>query len=180
MRSRIFAFLAVMATCPIGVAQTNSALAGGTEIAAAAQHDSLVEEFDQRRDAAADIKAAISEAQRTHRRILLYVGGDWCPYCLQMQDLFRRNPDLLELRDSQFITVPVAYGYGNDKSAALSPYGKVLGIPHFFVLESDGTLLQSQHVVELRENGRYDKEKVKQFLSRWSRAEDDAASRPGK
>ena len=135
-------------------------------------------EFDERRDVAADIKTAISEAQRTHKRILLYVGGDWCPYCLQMQYLFGRNPDLLELRDSQFITVPVAYGYGENRSAALSPYGKVLGIPHFFVLESDGTLLQSQHVVELRENGQYDREKIKDFLNRWSRAEERARSEP--
>jgi thiol:disulfide interchange protein len=137
---------------------------------------SPTQQFDEKRDVAADVQAAISEARRTHKRIILYVGGDWCMYCGQMHELFRKNSDLVQLRDSAFITVPVAYGYGKkDQDQVLAPYTKVLGIPHFFVLDSDGTLLHSQHVVELRENGDYDATKMRDFLNRWSGGEKKAS-----
>jgi hypothetical protein len=44
----------------------------------------------------------------------------------------------------------------------------MVGIPHFFVLEKDGTLLYSQHVVELRKDGQYNPGKMWEFLVKWS------------
>lgn len=124
--------------------------------------------FGEHRDAAADIHAAIAEAQRTHKRIILYLGGDWCPYCAQLSSLFHADPTLLQLRDASFITVYVYYGPGNHNDQALSSYGKFLGIPHYFVLDSDGALLHSQHLLDLRANGTYSPDKMKQFLSQWA------------
>ena len=128
----------------------------------------VVHKFDAKRDAAADIQAAIKEAQRTGKRIILDVGGDWCSYCHQMDELFQKYPDLLQLRDSNFITVAVYFGSNNKNEPVLSQYSKLLGIPHFFVLEKDGSLLYSQHVVELRADGRYDPEKMRGFFTRWA------------
>lgn len=127
-----------------------------------------VQKFDPKRDASADIQAAIKEAEKTGKRIILDVGGDWCSYCQQMDELFQQHPDLLQLRDRNFITVAVYYGSGNQNEQVLSRYSKLLGIPHFFVLAKDGALLYSQHVVELRTGGRYDAGKMKEFLTKWS------------
>ena len=77
-------------------------------------------------------------------------------------------PTLRELRDNRFITVLIYYGTDNKNQHALSRYSKILGVPHFFVLEKDGTLLYSQHVLDLRSNGRYDPQKMKDFLVKWS------------
>ncbi|PYV79887.1 MAG: hypothetical protein DMG93_20110 [Acidobacteria bacterium] len=127
-----------------------------------------VHNFDPKRDATADIQAAMIEAQRTGKRIILDVGGDWCQYCHQMDQFFNENPTLRELRDNRFITVLIYYGTDNKNQHALSRYSKILGVPHFFVLEKDGTLLYSQHVLDLRSNGRYDPQKMKDFLVKWS------------
>ena len=53
-----------------------------------------VHNFDPKRDATADIQAAMIEAQRTGKRIILDVGGDWCQYCHQMDQFFNENPTL--------------------------------------------------------------------------------------
>ncbi len=127
-----------------------------------------VHTFDSKRDAAADIQAAIQAAQKTNKRILLDVGGDWCAYCYQMDEFLQQHSDLRQLRDRNFITVAVYFGSDNKNEQVLSHYSKLLGIPHFFVLDKDGTLLFSQHVIELREGGKYDQEKMKAFLTRWS------------
>jgi len=127
-----------------------------------------VHKFDPKRDAAADIQAAIKQAQKTGKRIILDVGGDWCSYCHQMDEFFQQHPDLLQMRDRNFITVAVYFGKDNKNEQVLSQYSKLLGIPHFFVLEKDGTLLYSQHVVELRAGGNYNPEKMRDFLAAWS------------
>jgi hypothetical protein len=88
-----------------------------------------------------------------------------------MDELFQKYPDLTQLRESRFITVAVQYGTGSIHDQALSPYPHVLGIPHFYLLESDGTLLHSRHVVDLREDGAYSPSKLKDFFTQWARPE---------
>lgn len=127
-----------------------------------------VHKFDSKRDSAADIRAAVAEAQRTGKRIILDIGGDWCQYCHEMDKLLEDHPDILALRDKNFIAVAIYYGDDNKNPQVLSHYSKVLGIPHFFVLEKDGSLLHSQHLLDLRTNGKYDPAKVKEFFLKWS------------
>jgi thioredoxin-related protein len=168
MRLQITALLFASMAWPSCFAQTSNTT---TPPANATRQESPyvpVHEFDSKRDAAADIRAAVAEARRTRKRIILYIGGLWCPYCHQMDELFQKNPDLLQLRETRFITVTVHYGSGNNNDQALSAYTKVLGVPHFFVLESDGTLLHSQHVLDLRADGAYSPAKIKEFLKRWA------------
>jgi hypothetical protein len=136
-----------------------------------------VTKFDAKRDAAADITAATAEAQRTRRRIILYVGGPWCPYCDQLETLFQKNPELRQFRDAHFITVPIYTGSDKNNARALAPYTPVLGIPHFFILDIDGTQLHSQHMVELRANGDYSPSKMQELLTRWVTADNVALSK---
>jgi len=93
-----------------------------------------VRKFDPKRDAAADIQAAIAEAQKTGKRVILDIGGDWCQYCHQMDQFFQDHPDVFQLREKNFVTVLIFYSSDNKNEKALSRYSKVLGIPHFFVL----------------------------------------------
>ena len=169
MRYHITAFLLVCISWVSCGAQSNDGPATKAEVAVASSVYVPVHAFDAKRNAAADIRAAILEAQRTHKRVLLYVGADWCMYCDQMNHLFGNNPGLLELRDSRFVTVKVYYGPDQDNAQALSPYTKLLGIPHLLVLVSDGALLHSQHVLDLRANGEYSPAKFRNFLQRWAR-----------
>ena len=129
-----------------------------------------VHTYNSARDARADIAAAIAEAQRTGTRILLDIGGDWCPWCHTLDQFFQQHPDVLQLRDTNFVVVNIYYGSDNKNEKALSRYSKVLGIPHFLVLDKDGTLLHSQHVLDLKTNGDYSAIKMKEFLMKWSPA----------
>ena len=127
-----------------------------------------VRAFNPSRNAAQDIEQAVAEAQRTGKRIILEIGGDWCPWCHALDQFFQGHHDLLELRDDNFIVVPIYYDSENKNEQALSKYSKILGIPHMFVLEKDGTLLHSQHVVELETSNSYEAEKIREFLTKWS------------
>lgn len=168
MRPGIIAIAFALIAGPLCFAQT-----GGATVAPTAAGDSEtayvpVHTFDAKRDASADIQAAIAEARRSGKRIILYLGGDWCAYCGQMSKFFARNPDLVRLRDENFVTVYVYYGGESHDEKALAAYGKFVGIPHYFVLASDGRLLHSEHLLDLRAKGDYSAAKMKDFLAEWA------------
>lgn len=124
--------------------------------------------FNPAQDAASDLRAALLDARRSGRRVLLDVGGDWCVYCLQLEEFFRTNRDLAALRDRSFVTVHVYFGDTRQTARILAGLPPVLGIPHFYVLDDTGALLHSQHVTELREGPGYSATKIATFLKVWA------------
>jgi thioredoxin-related protein len=124
--------------------------------------------FDPGRDAAKDIQDATVEAQRTGRRILLDVGGEWCIWCRRLDSLFVASKDLAETVHKEFVVVKVNYSKENKNEAVLSRYPKIPGYPHLFVLDSGGKLLHSQDTSELESGNHHDHDKVMAFLKKWA------------
>jgi thiol:disulfide interchange protein len=127
-----------------------------------------VHEYDPQRDAAADIERAVAEAKRTKKHVLLEVGGKWCVWCRIMDAYFEANPDVLKLREDNFVTVKVNFSPENENKEVLSKYGEIAGYPHLFVLDAEGKLLQSQGTGVLEAGKSYDKERFVSFLRKWS------------
>jgi thioredoxin-related protein len=128
-----------------------------------------VHEYDPKRDAAKDIQAAVDEANRTGRRVLLEVGGTWCSWCRTLDRYFADRPELTDLRDQNFVMVKINWSPENKNEAVLSRYPKIKGYPHIFVLDRDGKLLHSQDTGELEDGKSYSLEKMTAFLNRWKR-----------
>jgi len=127
-----------------------------------------VADYDPQRDAAADIEQAVAEAKRAKKNVLLEVGGKWCVWCRIMDAYFESNPDVLKLREDNFVTVKINFSPENENKAVLSKYGEIPGYPHIFVLDAKGKLIQSQGTGELEAGRSYDKEKFVGFLKKWS------------
>ncbi|MBA3239641.1 MAG: thioredoxin family protein [Acidobacteria bacterium] len=127
-----------------------------------------VHEYDPQRDAAADIERAVAEAKRAKKNVLLEVGGKWCVWCRIMDAYFEANPDVLKLREDNFVTVKINFSPENENKTVLSKYGEIPGYPHLFVLDAKGKLIQSQGTGELEAGRSYDKEKFVGFLKKWS------------
>jgi thioredoxin-related protein len=128
----------------------------------------LPERFDPARDAAADIRSAIGEAQRTGKRVLLDVGGEWCVWCRRLDTLFATKTSLKEYRERHYVTVKVNYSRENKNEAVLGAYPKIPGYPHLFVLDAAGKLLHSQDTGALESGKGHDPEKVMAFLRKWA------------
>lgn len=127
-----------------------------------------VHTYDPARNADQDIKDAVAEAGRTGKRVLLEVGGEWCIWCHHMDEFFEKHPELLTLRETNFIMVKINYSDENKNEQVLSRYPEVKGYPHIFVLEQDGKLLQSQDTGKLEEGKSYNLDKFTAFLKEWS------------
>jgi thioredoxin-related protein len=143
-------------------------LDGGSQIAGQSKQYIPVTKYDPKRNAAEDIQDAIKEAQRTNKRILLEVGGEWCSWCHTLDRFFDANPDLLVLREKNFITVKINFSEENENKEVLSRYDAIPGYPHIFVLDSDGKFLLSQGTSVLESGKSYDLERLTAFLTKWA------------
>lgn len=123
--------------------------------------------FDPTRDSAKDLEAAKVEARKSHRFILLDVGGNWCSWCRLMDKWFKERPAIREARDKVFVVVPVNFSPENKNEAFLGQYPKVDGYPHFFILDADGKLLKDQSTGVLEDGRGYSEAKMRAFISTW-------------
>jgi thioredoxin-related protein len=127
-----------------------------------------VTQYDPKRNADQDIQDAIAEAKRTNKRILLEVGGEWCSWCHRLDEFFAARPELLELRDKNYVTVKINFSEENPNKEVLSRYDPIPGYPHIFVLDSDGKLVWSQGTGVFEEGKSYVAERLNVFLTNWS------------
>lgn len=135
----------------------------------------LVLTYDPARNPANDLKQAVAEAERTHRRILLDVGGQWCIWCKYFDQFFDSHPDLKAFRDKNYVWMKVNFSRDNENKDFLAQYPSIPGYPHVFVLTSDGHFYHSQETSPLEEGKGYSPERVKEFLEKWA-PQDDAGS----
>ena len=123
--------------------------------------------YDPAHDPEANLEFAISMAKESNRRILMLVGGDWCPWCRALDTFFKEDADLYPLLHENFVLLKVYYGRENYNRNFLSGFPKLVATPHLYVLESDGTHLHSQGSEVLEKGRSYDALKVMAFLQRW-------------
>lgn len=124
--------------------------------------------FDPNRDAAKDIEAAIKQAKKENKRILLDVGGEWCVWCHRLDEFFMQNEEAAAILKAKYVVVKVNWSPENKNEKVLSRYGKVEAFPHLFVLEKNGKLLHSQDTGLLETGDRHDPAKVIPFLKKWA------------
>lgn len=127
-----------------------------------------VTKYDSKRDAAADVQDAVKEAQRNKKRVLLEVGGEWCSWCHTLDKFFETHPDLLALREQNFITVKINFSEENENKEVLSRYAAIESYPHILILDSDGTFLHSQDTGVLESGKSYDLARLTEFLTKWA------------
>ena len=123
--------------------------------------------YDPKRDAAQDIVNAIKEAQRAHKNILLEVGGEWCSWCHRLDKFFLDHPELLQLRDKNYVTVKINFSEENENKEVLSKYPPIGGYPHIFFLDSQGKLILSQDTGVFEAGTTYNLDRLTTVLTNW-------------
>ena len=107
--------------------------------------------FDPTRNPAADLQAAMAEAQAGHKNILLDVGGNWCPWCLLLDRTLSEDGALDALLAKNYVVVRVNFSRENENAAFLSRYPKAHGYPAWYVLSPRGKLLKAEDTSELEQ-----------------------------
>ena len=116
--------------------------------------------------AQADVDAALKLARRTHKRIILDFGADWCGDCQVLDIYFHQSPNE-EIVDKHFIEVKVNIGREDANLDIAHKYGvPVHGVPALAVLDSNGNVLVSQDK-EFSDMRYMQSSSLTEFLNRW-------------
>lgn len=111
--------------------------------------------FDRSAEAEKLITSAIERAARERKRIVLFFGANWCPWCRRLHKAIMGTPEVITLLNEQLILVYVDANTRNDKrrnATTLERFGNPVakhGLPVLVELESDGTLLAVQETASI-------------------------------
>lgn len=127
-----------------------------------------IHKFDPARDPFSDVKTAVDEATKDHKRILLDIGGEWCIWCHRLDKFIEDNSEIKTYLKEKFVVLKINVSEENKNEKFLAQFPKVPGYPHFFVLDSDGKFLHSQGTGELEKDKSYSAELILGFLKDWT------------
>ena len=129
--------------------------------------------YDSHANAQELVAAAVERAAAEHKLVLVVAGGDWCIWCHYLHAFFDAHANLDAALHDTFVVAKVYYGDENRNEALFATLPKAAGYPHFWVLSSDGRLLESQQTV-LFEDGKksYDEAKLGAFVASWNKRRD--------
>jgi len=126
--------------------------------------------YDPARDPFKDGNNALQFAVQTDRRVLIEVGGAWCPYCLNLDRFIAETPIVRDTLYKNFVVLKINVSEKNENREFLAGLPRTWGYPHIFIADSDGTILHSKDTVQLLHEGRYSPEKFVTYLNFWALA----------
>ncbi len=122
-------------------------------------------------DARKDIKAAITQAAKEHKRVLLDFGADWCLDCHILDNTFHHNADVEPLLEKNYVVVHIDIGKTNppkNNDVAIKYHVNLeKGVPALAVLDSNGKLLYADKGGEFEGARRMKVQYVIDFLEKW-------------
>ena len=125
--------------------------------------------FDPTRDSAKDLKAAMKQAEKEHKNIILDVGGNWCPWCIVLDRTLAGDAELHALIEKDYIVLHVNFSQENENKAFLASYPRAKGYPAWYVLSPEGKLLIAEDTSLLEQTHKldagYNRDTLKTFLN---------------
>jgi thioredoxin 1 len=116
--------------------------------------------------APADLEAAIAQAHREHKRVIVDFGGDWCPDCQVLNLYFQREPNS-QLLARYYVRVNVNIGRLDANKDIAARFGVPLkGVPALAVLDGDGKVIYAQNQ-EFADMRHLDADALSEFLNKW-------------
>lgn len=118
--------------------------------------------------APADVRAGLAKARRTHKRLILDFGGDWCGDCQVLNIYFHQSPNA-ELLAKYFVLVDVNIGRMDANLDIAHKYG-VPGkaAPALAVVNWNGKVVFAQNK-EFEDMRTMKPSSVTEFLNKWKR-----------
>jgi len=127
--------------------------------------------YDPAADMKAEIAAAVKRAGAEERNVLLMFGGNWCPWCHRLHELFAADAAIKKVLAERYVVLLVDVGekpgqpLNRDLVDSFLFRVKDQGYPALAVLDKQGKLLCAQSTGVLEKGKGHDPAKVLAFLT---------------
>jgi thiol:disulfide interchange protein len=161
----------VVAGTAIAGAQVNQP---GVNAAAKASHTPVIQYtpskhiYPEIAAAPGDVAAALKQARKEHKRVILDFGADWCGDCQVLDIYFHQSPNE-EIVAKHFIEVKVNIGREDANLDIAHKYGvPVHGVPALAVIDANGKVIVSQDK-EFSDMRYMQSSSLTDFLNKWKK-----------
>ena len=131
---------------------------------------SLAKPYHEEENADSKIKELIAKAKSENKNIILQVGGNWCIWCLRLNNFIQNTEELKSMVDTNYLYYHLNWSPKNKNEEFFAKYGnpgEKQGYPIFMVLNKKGKLIHVQETGSLEDGKGYSLEKVKAFFETW-------------
>jgi len=140
--------------------------ASGAEAAAKTTRPAI---YDETADGAKQIAAALTLAQKEHKRVLLQFGANWCGWCHKLHKLCETDAAIAAKLKAAYVVVLVDVNkHHNDDTNKKYGNPTRFGLPALVILDAQGNALTTQDSGKLEEGDHHDPKKVLAFLNEWA------------
>lgn len=122
-------------------------------------------------DAMAQLDKAIVQAKSENKHVMIIVGGNWCPWCIKMDQFMHNNYSVDSLLTADYILVHLNYSKENKNPAVMArlEYPQRFGFPVIVILNETGKRIHTQNTAYLEEKDSYSRDKYLDFLKSWNK-----------
>jgi thiol-disulfide isomerase/thioredoxin len=160
----IFLGMALTAVTPI------AALAQSAPIIAEHEAQAVKHPYDEDANAQAMVAAAKQTAARTHKKIMVVFGANWCPDCRALSGVLALD-DVHEWADKHYVVVEVDVGRFNKNLDLAKGFGIDLkAIPAVAVATPSGAVVNGPESLALGDARKMSPQEVVDLLAKWSAA----------
>jgi hypothetical protein len=127
--------------------------------------------YDDKADTAALLRSALVQATSEHKHVLVVMGGNWCQWCLSLDELMSSDAEIHEYVGAHFILLKLDNVAAEAQDLAWGEPSKN-GVPVMVFLDPDGKVLHVQETVSLEAFGgrllTHDRGRILALLRQWS------------
>ena len=127
--------------------------------------------YNPNADATASVDAAFARAKTSGKRVLIDLGGNWCPDCVVLANLMQL-PELKPFLEAHFEIVSVDVGRFDKNLQIPARFGitqRLEGVPSVIVAEPDGTFVNPGRIAALAAARHMTPQAIADWLALWAR-----------
>jgi thiol:disulfide interchange protein len=130
----------------------------------------LMQPYDEHANADAAVAAAFARAQKSHKRVLIDLGGNWCVDCIVLAN-FLKLPEMQRFMEAHYEMATVDVGRFNRNLQIPARFGvtkKLEGVPALLIATPDGKLVNGTDIFAAASAAEMTPKAVAAYLARYA------------
>ena len=130
----------------------------------------LTQPYDESANADKDVAAAFARAQKSRKRVLIDLGGNWCVDCIVLAN-FLKLPEMQRFMAAHYELVTVDVGRFNRNLQIPARYGltkRLEGVPELLIVTPDGKLVNGTDVFATASASEMTPKSVEDYLAKYA------------
>jgi thiol-disulfide isomerase/thioredoxin len=126
--------------------------------------------YDEAANADAQVAAAFARAQKSHKRVLIDLGGNWCADCIILAN-FMKLPEMHRFMAAHYEEVSVDVGRFNRNLQIPARFGftkKLEGVPALLIATPDGKLVNGDNIFATADARNMTPQALADYLARYA------------